>query len=362
MSLDIHIHQTDLTVGDFREALKLLQHNTDKEGLHLFPELFLTGYPLQDLCLQQPFIDAYLLNMEVINNWSKKEWKAKNTAILMGGLHYHFDDNGLPFHIQNAIFCLIPGNELEVIYTKRLLPNYDIFDEEKYFTEGTENIIWEFNGLKIAPIICEDMWPSNFYTFDPVEEIRTKAKEGIDLIVNLSASPFHIGKLRKRIDRAKEISEVLSAPFIYVNKTGGEDEILFDGLSFYIENEEVKNIANPFQKDSFTIEINKNNKKPSPIKTPKTVNTWESLFSPQFDHLKDTVRLKKLSDEELESTLKALKFGIQEYARKSGFKKFLVALSGGIDSSLVLAIVHMALKEGQDLEAIFMPSSFSSTE
>ncbi|MFZ8999948.1 MAG: NAD+ synthase [Bacteriovoracaceae bacterium] len=362
MELNLHVHQTHLTIGDLIGAVNYIQQNINEEGLHLLPELFLTGYPLQDLCLQQPFIDSYLVHLELINKWSQKEWKAKNTAILMGGLNYHFDNNGLPYHIQNVVFCLIPGKKLEVVYTKRLLPNYDIFDEQKYFDEGKENIIWDFNGFKIAPLICEDMWPSNFYSIDPVEEIRAKAKDGIDIIVNLSASPFQIGKLEKRIERAKEISEVLSAPFLYVNKAGGEDEVLFDGLSFFVENEEVKQVAKAFASHNFKVQISKNSKTPSGFKTPQTVNTWESLFNPQFDHLNKGVRLKKLSDDELESTLQALKFGIQEYAKKSGFKKFLVALSGGIDSSLVLTIAHMALEDEQDLEAIFMPSSFSSTE
>ena len=279
----------------------------------------------------------------------------------MGGLQYHFDKNGLPYHIQNVIFCLKPGQELEVIYTKRLLPNYDIFDEEKYFTEGEENILWQFQGYKIAPIICEDMWPSNFYKFDPIDHIKEIAVDGVDLVINLSASPFHVGKLEKRISRAKEISKILCAPFVYVNKVGGEDEILFDGLSFYIENDEVKKIGKAFEADQFKIEVQKNNIICEHSKSEETVNTWESLFSPQLESTEEGVRLKKLSDAELEAIYRGLCFGIQEYARKSGFQKFLVALSGGIDSALVLTIARLMLKDGQDLEAIYMPSQFSSS-
>lgn len=359
MGLKLHIHQTHHSIGDFNAAIQYVKDNVPKkgDGLHIFPELYLTGYPLQDLCLQQPFIDSYLVALELLNKWAKNEWKG-NGVLLLGGLKYHFKENDLANKIENVVYSLSPGKNLEVIYTKRLLPNYDIFDEKKYFTEGTENIIYEYEGYKIAPLICEDMWPSNHYKVNPTLELYNIAKEPIDVVINFSASPFHVGKLKKRINRGKEISKLINSPFVYVNKVGAEDEILFDGASFVIQNQEMIKLGKMFEKDYLEYEIEKNSELPIKNDNKRTSHTWESLFNPNIEGKE----LSKLSDEELDSILQAIKFGIQDYAQKCGFNKFLVACSGGIDSALALVLVHLSLKEGQDLEAIYMPSLYSSSQ
>lgn len=362
----LKIHQTHHTIADFEMIkgylLEVLGNPT--KGLHLFPELYLTGYPLQDLLLQKSFIEKYQEMLTQINEYSLGLEPDESKALLMGGINYTFDKNGLPFKIENVIFELFPGRALNVVYTKRLLPNYDIFDEKKYFTPGEDPGIWNFGNKNMALMICEDMWPSNAHPVDPAYDMQQLLQEknlDLDLVINLSASPYHLGKGEKRIKRGSEISGSLGAPFVYVNRVGGEDEILFDGRSFLLNEDELLWEGKLFEADV--------SEQPLPVKkapkykldeTSVFENTWESLFDPQLMKSGPSHPiLKPMDDADCAKTLKALKFGIEEYARKSGVNKFLVALSGGVDSALVLAIIKLCLKEGQELEALFMPGYYT---
>src|SRR5690606_26157111 len=123
------------------------------EALHLFPELFLTGYPLNDLVLQRPFIDSYQEHLNDLDIWAKKQ-KGSFRA-LMGGLEYHMETQGVPTKIYNVIYEVIPGEGIKKLYTKRLLPNYDIFDEQKYFSKGQANTFYQFNDKTFGLLICE---------------------------------------------------------------------------------------------------------------------------------------------------------------------------------------------------------------
>ena len=357
--MKINIHQTHHTIGDFETIKECIFEvlKSSEDGLHLFPELFLCGYPLQDLCLQRTFIQDYLSCLEDINEFSKKQ-KSKGLVLLMGGLRYEFYQSSLPLKIENVIYSLAPSKELKWVYTKRLLPFYDIFDEKKYFTPGSECTFIDFMGKNIALMVCEDMWPSNSHPMDPAQDILIKAKKKLDLVINLSASPFNLGKDEQRKDRAKEISNLLGAPFVYVNRVGAEDEILFDGSSFLINGDEILWQAKSFEEEKKQLDLPKAKgklKKPSRTNY-KGQNTWESLFSPSLTRKGKNTVLTALSSNDCEQILKALNFGVSDYAQKNGFNNFTVALSGGIDSSLVLTILKLGLKKGQNLEAIFMPA------
>lgn len=360
----ITLHQTHHTLADFSTIAGYLRENLKGDGLHLFPELFLTGYPLQDLCLQRAFIDSYLDHHKFIDTWLKTLPKTDKWRGLVPGLHYTLEESMLPHKIENVIFEAVPGVGLRKIYTKRLLPNYDIFDEQKYFVPGNGNCFYDFQGNLIGLHICEDMWGSSFHQMDPCDLMYREMKEKnlpVKMLINLSASPFDDRKKRKRFERAKEISLKFKCPFLYLNRVGGEDEILFDGSSFIVAGENVSLAMKSFEKEIQTVEFAKliGRYEREPVFHPE--NTWEGLFSPRLDHSKKPAELVTWTDEECADILTALKFGLQEYARKSGFKKFLVALSGGLDSALVLAIVKLALKDGQEIEAIYMPSIHSAT-
>ena len=354
------LHQTHHLIGDFEGIFNYLKENSDEEGLHLYPELFLTGYPLQDMCLQRPFIENYLQFLKELDEWFMKRKKNPNTAILLGGLDYRLELRDIPVAIYNVIYLMRPGLIKENLYAKQLLPNYDIYDEKKYFHPGDQNKIWNFAGKRIALLICEDMWHSSCHSVDPINDLQ-KSKDEIDLVVNLSASPYHLGKQKSRMERAQLITNNLQVPFVYVNRVGGEDSILFDGASFIFDGEKVQVCGKLFAADCL--------KTPWPTfkKATQTKavfleeNTWESLFKPRLDiHVRPAV-IPSLSIQEKEEILSALKFGIQEYTSKTHIKNLIVALSGGIDSALVLAIAHLAKKKDQKIEAVFMPGHFTSS-
>lgn len=360
--MKFHIHQTHHAVADFDSIFKTLKEVAKNAAgkVHVFPELFLSGYPLQDLCLQKSFIEKYQSFLLDIDQWLGKS-KAKPFTMLVGGLSYELTPEGLPLKIRNVIYKMEPGKKMEAIYTKQLLPNYDIFDEMKYFSAGNEPGIIELNGKTLGLLICEDMWSSNFHQKDPVADLKAKVdQEGIqlDAIVNLSASPFILNKKNKRIERARCISNLFKAPFLYVNRVGGEDEILFDGASFALAGEDVHLELEQFKASSGEFELDAYKAKYNKSHGALRENTWEELFATKISS--DKPCLKELSDEECEESLQAICFGAQEYARKSGFNRFTIALSGGMDSALVLALLKLSLKEGQYLEAIYMPSIHSS--
>ncbi|MBT5095236.1 MAG: NAD(+) synthase, partial [Halobacteriovoraceae bacterium] len=359
--MQIHCYQTKHSIADFEgffETLWSALISKDGAGLHLFPELFLCGYPLQDLCLERSFLSGYNKLLLRVNTESQKLPKDSTKILLLGGLDYQMEGE-LPLKIENCIFQLSPGSALKKIYTKQLLPNYDIFDEKKYFSAGNQTGVVEFEKLRIGLLICEDMWPSSSHPHDPCNDL--KKEKQLDLIVNLSASPYQIGKQEKRLQRAREISAALEAPFAYVNRVGGEDEILFDGQSFALNNQSIIKTGGFFAEDKYSFELPKFNKgNEDLVKTDASDNTWETLFSPR---LTDSCppKLPKLSDEECGEIIKALNFGISEYSQKCGFKNYLVALSGGMDSALVLTLLKLQQKTGQFIEAVYMPSEFSST-
>ena len=358
-------HQTHHQVADFKKIFETIRSilQTAPKGIHIFPELYLTGYPLQDLCLQKSFIQKYHQFIDEINQWAKQEFTQSDTVLLLGGLEYELTKDGIPLAIKNVIYSLEASGPLKAIYTKKLLPNYDIFDEQKYFTKGDQDGIWNWGDRNFGLLICEDMWASSFHHIDPVEELKTLVDQKnikLDGIINLSASPFVIDKPHKRYERGKYIAKYFQCPFFYVNRVGGEDEILFDGQSFICDGNKTKNIAKRFQADSFKFELTTPMDYSGELHSQKE-NTWESLFNARIETQKDIPLLTNWSDQTCEEVLAALKFGVQEYASKSGFRNFTIALSGGIDSSLVLTIMRLALSEGQYLEAIYMPSIHSST-
>lgn len=366
--MKIILHQTNITIGDlessFQEIESCLQEglSVGSSSIHIFPELFLGGYPLQDLCLQKSFISAYQNLIQRINQLAIKLKPTDNKILVMGGLKYELNDSGTPVRIYNGIYKLTPGSELEWVATKQLLPNYDIFDERKYYHPGESTSFLQWKGLNIALLVCEDMWPSTFYDHNPVQEI-CDLEERIHLIVNVSASPFHIGKQKKRFDRAKQISKLNGAPFVYVNKVGGEDEIMFDGNSFIVHDEKILAMAKSFEKDvlEFDLEIpfQEDQTKYKSLDQEST-SAWEDLFAPNLILDKKPIRLKPLQNQDLEELIEAMGFGVHEYARKNGFKNYSIALSGGLDSALVLTVLKLTASSDQKIEAIYMPGQYSA--
>lgn len=353
--MQLFLHQTHHTLGDFENILSHLQSSTSQKGLHLFPELYLTGYPLQDLCLQQSFIQKYQQLLKKLNQWNQKRASDPDQAALIGGLRYEFDQTRNLQHLYNTIYLLQAGKPFQSLYDKRLLPNYDIFDEKKYFTPGHQKTIWEFQEKRLGLLICEDMWASARSAFDPISEFKD---QGLDAVINLSASPFHLGKHQKRLERAREISTFVQAPFIYVNRVGAEDEILFDGRSFMTSDHQ-HHEAPAFQADCLALSLNDNSAVTHQVLAQLSETPWEGLFLPRWDNSLPP-QLSFLTSADCESLLPAIQFGLQEYLSKTHHQKIIVALSGGMDSALVLVLAKLCLKPNQELEAVYMPGHYSS--
>lgn len=367
--MQLNLHQTHHEIGDFEGLFKYITSTFlegQNGGLHLFPELFLTGYPLQDLVLQKSFIDDYQSFLSDLSRWSVNQFKSSAPiTLLMGGLAYSFDSLGLPREIENVMYELRPGQKLRRLYTKQLLPNYDLYEEKKYFTPGHDPAVYQFEGKTIGLLICEDMWFSHLHELDPVEQMKDyleAQKLSCDLVINISASPYHLGKQDLRIQRAMEISQYLEAPFAYVNRVAGEDEILFDGQSFVVDGQNVVALGRRFKSDVLTLPLpGFKQGKSSHLKSDS--NSWSALFSSRLTT--DTRRLLPLKNHECEELLDGLILGISDYALKNKMSKFTIALSGGMDSSLVLAILKILkdrkLIPNMEIEAVFMPGFFSSS-
>lgn len=365
--MKITLHQTHHTVGDFAAIRDYLEQTFASDfapGIHLFAELFLCGYPLQDLVLQRDFIDSYAENLRLIDIWCQEKFKTPSpTCILLGGLAYTFDEDGLPLTIENCIYEAHPGKPLRQVYTKKLLPNYDIFDEEKYFTPGRTSGLWQFEGKTFGLMICEDMWTSTLHPVDPISELALECETQsvqVAALFNLSASPFHLGKLERRIARASEISKRFGAPFFYVNRIGGEDEILFDGHSFIAHGDDTLYEAAGFKVEVATHELPALKTANKEVRERKE-NTWESLFAPRLTH-DSPPKLTALSESDCAELIRSLGFGLHDYARKCGFHKYTIALSGGIDSALVLTLIKLTMPKDWQVEALFMPGLYTAGE
>lgn len=365
--LNIKFHQTDFLIADFNtfeNYLKNLFSPSKTPTLHLLPELFIGGYPLQDLCLERNFIKKYQAFLEQMDAYLKSLPKDLPVKALAGGLSYTFSDSIYPEKITNDAYLLSPSEGLTSVYSKRLLPNYDIFDERKYFTPGDKKTgIIEVFGSRIGILICEDMWPSKLYEADPVADLYCEHENSpLDFIVNLSASPYHLGKHQKRFKRMEEITKAFQCPFYYVNQVGLHDEILFDGQSIAMDSTEKVKQAKAFFPEQLSLEFTgQENNTSSQDLSSDSSNTWEGLFTPRLTKKNNSVALHSLTEQDGREIIEATCFGIQDYAKKNNFNRFTVALSGGIDSGLVLTLAALSLRPGQELEAIFMPGLFTDS-
>lgn len=323
--MKIGIAQINTTVGDLTGNFDILrcaydELSSDGADLVIFPELALSGYPPRDLLLKKRFGEDCA---EKLNQFAKLTGEC---PALLG----YPEKIGLKqsrSYYNSAALCF--DGEVKQVFRKRLLPTYDVFDEDRYFESGKSPLYFSLLGKKIAVSICEDIWNSNGnqHSENPITDI---AKEKLDLLINLSASPWHVDKKMQRSSILQEVVQKINCPLIYVNSVGGNDELIFDGSSVVLDSS-----ANP------------------------------THFSPSFDSscqivdLEKTVPIEPLKDNELQCIRQAIVLGLRDYTHKSGFKKGLIGLSGGIDSALTAALAVEAL--GRDnVIGISLPSSISS--
>ncbi len=314
--------QVNPTVGAFESNKAMIIENY-REAVHqkadmvVFPELVISGYPPQDLLWEKGFIEE---NLRVLNDIVSHS----TVPIILG---YIRKEDTLIYN--SAAVC--QNGKIVYTYDKQLLPTYDVFDEARYFSPGSSDGIWETsynnNPIRIGLEICEDLWDdeySNHVTDNLIQE-------NVDLIVNISASPYHENRLQDRIDHLKDKLKGCDIPFVYCNLVGAQDEIIFDGQSVILnKSQDIIAVGRGFDEDIVSCDINDIN----PVITKDTDSRDEGLY-------------------------RALCLGVKDYFRKTNHKDAIVSLSGGIDSALVACIAVDAL--GPEHVHVFgLPSKYSS--
>jgi len=330
----IALSQINVTVGDIDgnidRILRRIKSAKDLEvELIAFPELSITGYPPEDLIFKTQFVDDNLAALKRIVSASE------NIYVVVGYIDRDKDA------IYNSAAII---NDKTVIgtYRKMILPNYGVFDEQRYFTPGTEPTTYDINGIKTAINICEDIWSDN----GPVE---TQSKSGAKLLININASPYHRGKREQREALLSRRAVDHNLALAYVNLVGGQDELVFDGTSVMVSTDgEVLARASQFSEDNLIFDI-------SLEEDPSTKKCKVS----NFDTEKNSRASLKEPMDDLEEVYSALVTGTRDYVNKSGFEKVIVAISGGIDSALVTTIAVDALGS-ENVVGLSMPSRYSS--
>ncbi len=377
--MNVVIHQTHHLIADFQTTSALLHERLAAEAavktLEIFPELYLSGYPLQDLVWQRDFITDWENCLKSLTQFSLSLGKSDQHALLFGAPEYCYEQNAsaaappdsfpiLPQKVFNSVYKVQPGHAPEVIYRKKALPNYDIFDEKKYYTPGSLSGLWQWGGKHFGLLICEDMWVSPDLEQNPCKELAEDCQKqniGLHAVINFSASPFHLGKHDLRIQKATEVSQFFNAPLIYVNRVGGEDEILFDGNSFVIERDAPILALKQFEQDVLNYELKDSNLSGDKKKNEKlpTINSRppEDFRRPRLSE-SSPITLKPLGQSNCQLVIEALVFGLREYARKNHQKHFLIGLSGGLDSAVVAYLATRAF--GPDSVCpVYFPSRYS---
>lgn len=303
-------------VGDINGNVNLIQEAMDKAeaalcDLVLLPELAITGYPPEDLLQRPAFIDV------VESAISNVVAASHNCCVVFGAPRR--DGTAL----KNSVFLAQCG-KLIGIYDKQCLPNYGVFDERRYFEAGNgESCTFKVNGWRIGIGICEDLWQDTL--------AAKQAAYGCDVWLNLNASPFHLGKQAKRESLVQRRAKEFSAPVVYLNPVGGQDEIVFDGGSHMVD--ALGNLL---------------------MRAP--------LFEPSLNVIElDSVGVSEITPlpEPLEQLHKALVMGIADYVLRNGCKQVVIGLSGGIDSALTTVLAVKALGATNVL-AVLLPSRYSS--
>jgi NAD+ synthase (glutamine-hydrolysing) len=318
----IALAQLDLVVGDVAgNTTRILEycqraHDELQADLVAFPELSISGYPPEDLLFHTG------LQARVADAVDRIRREVRDIAVLIGFPEYEADQ------IHNSAVVFRDGREL-ARYRKQLLPNYRVFDEERYFKAGTKPSVFRLNGIRIGINICEDVWRTG-----PVASNRAA---GAEVILAINGSPYEHQSQEKREDVVRKRVREVGIPAVYLNMVGGQDELVFDGGSFAMDRDgTVTYRAPPFIEGllEVTLEADGSGVKPVPGEVAPLLSTEESVYG-------------------------ALVTGTRDYVNKNGFPGIILGLSGGVDSALVAAIAVDAL--GADrVRAVMMPFRYTS--
>jgi NAD+ synthase (glutamine-hydrolysing) len=346
--------QINSLVGDLagnakRIAERIGEARSAGADLVLFPELAVTGYPPEDLLLRPAFIRAARRTVEALAA------ETQGITALVGAPHLDRD-------LFNGCFVLA-GGEIRRVYRKRFLPNYGVFDENRYFAPGDDLLLLRFGDVFVGPTVCEDIWQPGPPTTD-------LALAGAQLVVNISASPFHVGKDREREEMLRVRARDNSCFVALCNMVGGQDELIFDGGSVVLDDEgELIARASSFEEELLVVDLDPVSavgrrlrdvrrrslaRERGGAPDPDVLDLGASGTQPTLLRPSPSAPL-----DDLEQMRLALELGLRDYVRKNGFGDVVIGLSGGIDSALTAAIAVGAL--GADrVHGVSMPSRYSS--
>ncbi|MFC1490643.1 NAD+ synthase [Candidatus Latescibacterota bacterium] len=338
--LRVTIAQINTTVGDLDgnlrhcvEAVRAAEELGSE--LIVFPELALSGYPPEDLLLKPGFLKKC---SETLKQFADC---VDNICAVIGCV-------GSEGEVYNSA-AVISGRQNHCMYHKMFLPNYGVFDEKRYFASGTSAVSFMLGDVNIGLNICEDTWVDNG------PHCTLAEKHNVDLILNLSASPFHAGKQAERNDMLTRVSQSTGTSIVYANLIGGQDELVFDGGSMVFGNNgECFAKASSFKEELLTIDMEFD----SAVSDGASSSAQIPVYNAPKKEVASAYASELSAEEEI---LEALVLGTRDYIRKNGFSKAVIGLSGGIDSALVAAIAVTALG-AENVTGITMPSEYTSSE
>ena len=329
-ALRLAMAQINPTVGDLAgnsaKILEKVQQAQDLgSNLVLFPELALTGYPIEDLALSKDFLKDSGKALETLAQELAKRGHGQ-IRVVVG--HPAIAENPTSWAIGQNCASLLFDGKVQASYAKHHLPNYSVFDEYRVFVPGNKLLTFEIDGLRLATVICEDIWQGG----GPVAKI---ASNQVDLTLVLNGSPFEKSKTDTRLELVRELAANQSTAVAYVNLVGGQDDLVFDGNSFLVDasGKEIAR-AKQFETDIMVVEIENKN----------TIKAVTESNSTQND---------------LAQVWNALVLGVQDYVQKNGFKSVVLGLSGGIDSAVCAAIAVDAIG-AENVFGVSLPSKYSS--
>ena len=371
--MKIAIAQINPIIGDFNYNFDKIMNFADRAkqlscDLIVFPELVVTGYPPRDLLEKKDFVEANLKCLDKLIN------SIHGIGVICGFVDKNPDKEGKALYNSAALF---ENSVLLHQVKKRLLPNYDVFDDGRYFEPGLSCESYTYKGRRIGLTICEDIWnerdiiKKRIYHLDPVSLL---IQDGADLIINISASPFYVGKSKLKTDMLGSIAGKYNVPLLYVNQVGGNDSILFDGLSAaFDQHGQIKARACDFKEDIVVFDTEPQKREHSPKLAAGLASESENSKLPYgrrfpADCCVDLQSSKgfeenihSISGSDTESILKALILGTRDYATKCGFSKVVLGLSGGIDSALTAYIATKAMGR-ENVLVVSMPSMYTAEE
>ena len=331
--MKIALAQTNPTIGAFAENVERMVFYSEKAKgmgceLIVFPELSVCGYPPRDLLEHKRFIQDARSALRDFMTLAPKDM-----GVLCGIPYKRKGGSGKRLYNSAVLF---EGEEIVHLTHKRLLPSYDVFDETRYFEHGEKSEVIRYRDVTLGITICEDIWsdpeifPQMPYPENPLKDLSRK---GADVIINISASPYEIGKPAFRKDFISRLAAKYQRPIVYVNAVGGQDEIIFDGNSFAAKGDgSLVSHAMAFKEDMVIFDTEK--------------------LSGEF-------QMEKLTREE--EVLTALNLSLTDYMKRCGFSKVVFGLSGGVDSAITACISAMAIGK-ENVLGVIMPSQYTSSE